>query len=348
MSSKVTSDRFPFKGQVANQSGHLVVSTTPPHNVYYEEYGNKLGEPIFFIHGGPGGGTTPALSGFFDPTRYRIVLFDQRGCGKSIPSASVGDSDSALQGNTTDDLISDILKIRDVLGITSKIHLFGGSWGSTLALAFAIKYPELVQSLILRGIFLIRKVDLDYFYQGNAAAYHLDPFDAKLCGAYVHFPEAWKAYVEAIPVDKRGDMIKAYSDVFNQNDLVQKQKCALAWSIWEGVTSYLTQDYSKLDKFADPQFAMAFARIENHYFMNGAFLGGEGEANRNQNYILENCERIKNIPISIVQGRYDVVCPRFAADELVAKLTSLGAKVDYRVTNAGHSALDEETFKQLC
>ena len=336
------------------KEGNLSVSEHPPHTIAWQEYGNPKGEPVMFLHGGPGGGCAPFLARFFDPERYRIILLDQRGCGKSRPSAADNNPLPALENNTTGHLIGDMDALRSELGIRGKMHLFGGSWGSTLALAYAIEHPENVESMVLRGIFLCRKQDLDYFYQGNAATYEKNPNDHSVPGAYLMYPEAWKRFVEIIPPEKRGDMIKAYAAIFSHipaNDVEHARltEAAKAWSVWEGVSSYLSQDLSDLGKFEEPEFAKAFARIENHYFMNGAFLGGKsGEPNRSNNYILEHADRIKDIPIRIVHGRADQVCPLFQAEELVEALKKADAKdMQYTITPAGHSMLELENCLAL-
>lgn len=340
-SSILSAAEYRYPQPPLNASGLLAVSEDPPHKIHWEEYGNPKGEPVLFVHGGPGGGTAPHYARFFDPARYRVILFDQRGCGKSVPSAAAPDPRPALAANTTDDLIADMARLRAELDITGRMHLFGGSWGSTLSLAYAIRHPETVATLVLRGIFLCRRRDLDYFYQGNAATN-----DTSLPGAYQTFPEPWKDFVAVIPPAKRGDMVKAYAEIFAEEPKdaaarARQLKAAQAWSVWEGATSHLAQDLSDLGKFADPAFARAFALIENHYFMNGAFLGGAGGENRDNNYILENIHRIKDIPVHIVHGRYDAVCPLFQAEDLVAALKKAGAeKIDYRVTVAGHSMFD--------
>jgi len=351
--SKMAPGEWRYPQPALRASGHLNVSQAPRHDLYWEEYGNPLGEPVMLLHGGPGGATTPALSRFFDPARYRIVLFDQRGCGKSRPSASDTDAAPALRANTTPDLISDIHALRRHLDLNRKMHVFGGSWGSTLALAYAIAAPETVQSLILRGIFLCRRKDVDYFYQGNAATYAEDPYDTRLAGTYQFFPEAWKRFVEVVEPQNRHDMVRAYADIFAHTPASNAEEqtllsAACAWSVWEGVTSYLSQDMSDLTRFAESDFAKAFARIENHYFMNGAFLGGAGAGNRDQNYILEQAHRLVGIPVHIVHGRYDVVCPMFQAEELVSALKAAGAtEIDYHLTPAGHSMQERETNRML-
>jgi len=339
-------------------SGHLRVSVRPPHKIYWEEYGNPEGEPVMFLHGGPGAGSPPIVARFFDPDRYRIILFDQRGCGKSKPDAAKSPK-SAIRDNTTGHLIEDIAKIRDHLHINGRMHVFGGSWGSTLGMAYAIKHPDQVQSLVLRGIFLGRKQDVDYFFQGNAANYHNDPDDKSIPGTYRDFPEAahaWKHFVEVIPVMKRGDMVTAYAEIFaktpqNQTERADQERAFTAWSTWEGVTGYFRQDISDVNKFAEPEEAKTYARIETHFSRNGFFLGGSGEANRNQqNYLLEHADSIAHLPIYIVQGEFDRVCPKTQADELVAALEQNGAediRNRYVVTQAGHSSLEAENVKAL-
>jgi proline iminopeptidase len=237
--SKITPDEWRYPQLPARNSGLLNVSSAPRHDVYWEEYGNPEGEPVLFVHGGPGGATHPALSRFFDPTRYRVILFHQRGCGYSTPSASDVDARPALLENTTAHLIGDMQQLRAHLSIQGKMHVFGGSWGSTLALAYAIAHPEAVQTLILRGIFLCRRKDLDFFYQGNAARYASDPHDTSLPGTYMFFPEAWQRFVETIAPEARDDMVKAYADLFAQapdSSAIQarQQEAAIAWSTWEG------------------------------------------------------------------------------------------------------------------
>ncbi len=337
----------------ALKTGWLTVSEKPLHRIYWEEYGNPQGEAVMFLHGGPGGASEPMYSRFFDPKRYRVILFDQRGCGKSLPNAAEDNPAPALADNTTPHLISDIMQLHGALGIEGKMHVFGGSWGSTLALAYGIAHPETVRTLILRGIFLCRRQDMDYFYQGNAVHYAQDANDVSLPGAYMFFPEIWKSYVEAIPAAERGDIVKAYAKRFASIPKTEAERIALteaakAWSIWEGVTCYLAKDLKDIGKFAEPEFAKAFARIENHYFMNGGFLGGQGEQNRDQNFILDNLHKISDIPIHIVHGRYDQVCPMFQAEALVAALKESGAKsVSYRLTASGHSMTEPENLQAL-
>lgn len=324
------------------------------HKIYWHEYGNPNGQPVIFIHGGPGGGTTPKHARFFNPRRYRILLFDQRGCGKSTPSVA-DDRKNGLKDNSTDDLIADIQRLRAERDITGRAHIFGGSWGSTLSLAYAIKHPEDVKSLVLRGIFLCRRKDLDFLYQGNAATYSKDPFGENPPGAFLAFPEAWKAYVELIPEDERGDMVAAYAKLLSSSNAKRATKAAITWSDWEGETSYLAP---KPGEPTGAAFARTFAGIENHYFMSGAFLEKDkkGAWKRDQNYIIENIGKITNgetdeskkLKVFIVQGQYDQVCPRFQADELAAAFKKANkVNLTYVLTTAGHSQTERQTAAAL-
>jgi proline iminopeptidase len=293
-------------------TGRLQVS--PVHNIYYEQAGNPDGQPAVFLHGGPGGGIVPEYRRFHDPAAYRVVLFDQRGSGQSTPHAG-------LEENTTWDLVSDIEKLRERLGIESW-QVFGGSWGSTLALAYAQTHPERVRQLVLRGIFLCRPKEIRWFYQEGASAI---------------FPDVWEEYLNAIPEAERGDMVSAYYRRLTGDDAEAKLAAARAWSIWEGSTSKLLFDHSMIEKFADAEFAMAFARIECHYFMNNAFLPTD-------NYLIENVGKIRHIPSVIVQGRYDVVCPMMSAWEL----HRAWPEADLHVTpDAGHSAMEVGNISAL-
>lgn len=265
-------------------SGRLQVS--PIHELYYEQCGNPQGKPAVFLHGGPGGGISPDYRRYFDPEVYRVVLFDQRGSGQSTPHAS-------LEDNTTWHLVQDIERLRDHLGI-KRWQVFGGSWGSTLALAYAETHPDRVSELVLRGIFLCRPKEIQWFYQEGASAI---------------FPDVWEEYLKVIPEAERVDMVSAYHRRLTSEDPAVRLEAARAWSIWEGSTSKLFFDPSMIEKFAEPEFALAFARIECHYFMNNAFFNTD-------NYLIENVGRIRSIPGVIVQGRYDVVCPATSAWEL--------------------------------
>jgi proline iminopeptidase len=239
-----------------------------------------------FLHGGPGGGLDPDYRRYFDPARWRVALFDQRGCGKSTPHAE-------LRENTTWDLVADIERLREALHI-DKWYVFGGSWGSTLALAYAQAHPDRCLGLILRGIFLLRRAELAWFYQE---------------GASWLFPEAWQEYLAPIPEEERGDLMGAYHRRLINPDPAVRLRAARAWSVWEGSTSKLRPDPKSIERFAGDTFAEAFARIECHYFVNGAFL-------RQDSQLLDDVPKIAHLPGVIVQGRYDVVCPARSAFEL--------------------------------
>lgn len=256
------------------------------HTIYVEEVGNPQGRPIVFVHGGPGGGIDDKHRRYFDPKLWRVVLFDQRGCGKSVPFGE-------LKQNTTFDLVADMEAIREYLHIPAW-HIFGGSWGSTLALTYAISHPSRALSLLLRGIFLLREQELKWFYQS---------------GAHQFYPEDWELFLRPIPPHERSDMIKAYHRRLNSEDKNVINDAAIAWSRWEGSTSKLKKDRSMIEHFSDDNFAYAFARIENHYFYNKGFFIED-------NWILNNIDKIKDIPGVIVQGRYDMPCPPISAYEL--------------------------------
>ena len=283
-------------------TGRLKVS--PIHELYYEQVGNPTGKPAVFLHGGPGGGIAPEYRRYFDPAIYRVVLFDQRGSGKSTPSAS-------LEENTTWHLVSDIEQLREHLRIDTW-QVFGGSWGSTLALAYAETHPERVCELVLRGIFLCRPKEIQWFYQEGASAI---------------FPDVWEEYLKVIPEAERGDMVSAYYRRLTSEAPSVRLEAARAWSIWEGSTSKLFFDPEMIEKFAGPEFALAFARIECHYFMNNSFFNSD-------NYLIENVAKIRHIPSIIVQGRYDVVCPIVSAWELHKAWPEAQLHI---IPDAGHS-----------
>lgn len=283
------------------------------HSIYVEESGNPNGKPVLFVHGGPGGGTHPNHRRFFNPSAYRIILVDQRGCGKSSPHAET-------QENTTQDLVTDFEKIRIKLNI-EKWQVFGGSWGSTLGLAYAQAHPERVTELVLRGIFLGRPQELQFFYQHGTSEI---------------FPDAWDNFIALIPENERHDIMAAYQKRLTGTDKALRYQAALAWSIWEGSTSKLFTDPSLVDQHADPEFALAFARIENHYFMNQLFL--------KPNQLLNGVSQIRTIPGVIVQGRYDVVCPMVSAWELHKAWPEAELNI---VPDAGHSAMETGIALQL-
>lgn len=283
-----------------------MLQVSPLHSIYWEESGNPKGQPLIFLHGGPGGGTTPNNRRFFDPAFYRIVLMDQRGAGRSTPHAS-------LEENTTWHLVEDIEALRKLLNI-EKWVVFGGSWGSTLSLAYAISHPEVVQGLVLRGIFLLRKSEITWFYQS---------------GADNLFPEVFENYSNFIPADERHDLLTAYNRRLMDESIPDMQIAAARhWTDWEMRTSYLVPNESRIKQGEDDKFALAFARIENHYFVNKGFFSSD-------NYLLENIPKIRHIPCIIIQGRYDVVCPFRSAWDLHKAWPESELQV---IADAGHSA----------
>jgi proline iminopeptidase len=284
------------------RSGHLKVSEL--HTIHFEEYGNPRGKPLVFLHGGPGGGIEPFYHRYFDPKKWRIVLHDQRGCGKSRPF-------SELRENTTWHLVADIEKLREHLGIGRWV-VFGGSWGSTLSLAYAETHPNRCKALVLRGVFLLRRSELLWFYQHGASEI---------------FPDAWEHYLAPIPSRERGDMMKAYYKRLTSPDRRVRRKAARAWSIWEGSTSKLLFDPALVKKFGGGRFADAFARIEAHYFVNRGFMKPDDR-------LLCDVPRIRKIPGVIVQGRYDVVCPIRSAWDLHRAWPEAKLVI---VPSAGHS-----------
>lgn len=265
---------------------HGTLKVCDLHTIYFEQSGNPDGKPIVFFHGGPGGGSIPEYRQYCDPVKWRIVIFDQRGCGKSTPHAEI-------QENTTWDLVEDIEKLRIHLGIEQWV-VFGGSWGSTLALAYSETHPERCRGLILRGIFMLRKKEIDWFYQEGAS--------------YI-FPDAWEKYVKPIPEAERHDFVAAYYRRLTSPDAETRLEAARAWSVWEASTSKLFQDPNLMVRFGSDRFADAFARIECHYFMHNGFFEPDDQ-------LLRNVDCIRHIPGIIVQGRYDVVCPMISAWEL--------------------------------
>jgi proline iminopeptidase len=334
------------------RSGHLNAPGFSEHRIYWEEYGTLTGEPVMVLHGGPGAGSHSSLARFFSPQRYRIILFDQRGCGKSTPSAGEDDPTAALTENTTQDLINDISALRHELNIAGKMHVFGGSWGSTLALAYAISHPVTVQTLILRGVFLCRRADVDYFFQGNAAEYAADPLAMPVPGAYLDFPTAWRHFVDAIPPEDRGDVVNSLAEIFAappHTDAERERlvKAASACIAWEGSTSRLNRDENSHGP-PNQKYALTAARILVHYLIHGGFLGIGGEANRDNNYILDHAAGLKDIPVYVVHGRYDRVCHLYQAEALVRALRNTGNNaVNYFITTAGHSSFEPETDTRL-
>jgi proline iminopeptidase len=284
-------DRTPFPAEPMSTANRrsLYPETQPfasgwlpvqgPHEIYYEQCGVRSGKPAVVLHGGPGGAINPTMRRFFDPDRWRVTLFDQRGCGKSRPNAS-------LEDNTTWTLVEDIERLRKHLGV-DKWTVFGGSWGSTLALAYAITHPERVDALVLRGIFLITRREVQWFYQD---------------GASMIFPDSWEKFLNVIPPEERGDMVGAYHRRLTHPDRKIQAEAAAAWSQWEGDSLSLRGPQARPAKFDEIDFAIAFARIECHFFVNNGFMAEDG-------WLLNNVDRIRHIPGWIVQGRFDVVTP---------------------------------------
>ena len=288
-------------------SGHIKVSDV--HQLYYEQCGNPNGKPVVFLHGGPGAGLDPDYRRFFDPEAYRIILFDQRGAGRSIPHASLDD-------NTTWHLVQDIEHIREHFGVEQWL-VFGGSWGSTLSLAYAETHPERVSGLVLRGIFLCRPKEIRWFYEEGQ-------------GASAIFPETWEQYVRIIPEAERGDMVGAYYRRLTSEDEAVQREAAYAWSIWEASALKLLPDQKTIDEFTEPEMAIALARIECHYFINNCFF-------ETDNYLIEHIDRIRHIPAVIVQGRYDIVCPVMSAWDLHRAWPDATLKI---IPDAGHASLE--------
>lgn len=284
-----------------------------PHVLYIEECGNPDGLPVVFVHGGPGGGCTADNRRYFDPARYRIILFDQRGCGRSSPHAE-------LHGNTTQALVADMEQIRETLGIDRWL-VFGGSWGSTLSLVYAETHPERVLGLVLRGIFLVTPGELHWFYQD---------------GIQHVFPDHFEEFVAPIPEAERTDLMRAYYQRLTSQDLAVRREAAEAWSLFEARCSTLLPSEAVVDHFSDPDVAMAIARIECHYFVNDCFLEDD--------QIIRDAGRLRRIPGVIVQGRYDVVCPAFSA----WRLHKAWPEADFHmIPDAGHASSEPGTRAAL-
>jgi proline iminopeptidase len=290
------------------------LQVSPIHSLYYEECGNPKGKPVVFIHGGPGGGVGPQDRRFFNPKHYRIILMDQRGAGKSTPAAS-------LEENTTWHLVSDIEALRQHLKI-ERWQVFGGSWGSTLALTYAIENPSRVTELVLRGIFMIRKKEIDWYYQE---------------GASMIYPDVWESYRDHIPEAERGDFVKAYYSRLTHSDPQVRLAAAKPWTTWEMATSRLYTPPELLNSLVTDDFAIKFARIECHYFINQGFYKEDG-------WILKNVDRIRNIPTVIVQGRYDVVCPVQSAWDLHRAWPEAQLMI---IPDAGHASREPGNAKAL-
>ena len=284
------------------------------HQIYFEQCGNPNGKPALFLHGGPGGGGSQEVRRFFNPDIYRIIVIDQRGCGRSKPHG-------CLENNTTWHLVSDIENLREKLDI-EKWLVFGGSWGSTLSLAYAQAHPKSVSELVLRGIFLLREEELHWFYQDGASRI---------------FPEAWSGFLDIIDEDKRDNLMSSYHEIFKSDNKEKRLKAAIAWSKWEAATSSLAYKPSLIEEFSNPEFALAFALIENHYFMNKGWF-------KTENQIIESIDIIRSIPAVIVQGRYDVVCPMKTAWELSEAWPEAELIV---APGSGHTAFEKEITHAL-
>lgn len=294
------------------RQGRLRVSAL--HEIYYEEVGNPGGIPVLTVHGGPGGGSSPTLRRFHDPAKYRIILFDQRGCGRSTPHAD-------LRENTTWHLVEDMERLRTHLGI-EKWHLFGGSWGSTLSLAYAQTYPERVSAMVLRGIFLMRRKEVEWFYQD---------------GCNWLYPDAYEAFAGQIAPADRGDMVSAYYERLTHPNRNTQLAAARAWSHWEGTTLSIGEQTNRSKSFGSDAFALAFARIECHYFINRGFF-------ENDDFLLRGVDRIRHIPAVIVNGRFDVITPVANAWDLIKRWPEASLRI---VPMAGHAMTEGGTVHEL-
>ncbi len=287
-----------------------IIDVGQGHRVYFEQSGNPDGIPVVVCHGGPGGGSSPAMRRYFDPQVYRVILFDQRGCGRSRPYAS-------CEANTTWHLVADMEEIRRTLGIEQWV-LFGGSWGATLALIYAQSHPERVTHIVLRGVFLMTQSELDWFYNGGAGRF---------------WPETWSRFISLVPENERGDLIKAYHKRLFSGNRNEEIRFGRAWSAWENALASIASNGVSGDP--PSEYARAFARLENHYFINNGFLDFDGQ-------ILANMGRISHLPGKIIQGRYDMICPPQSA----WRLSELWPNADLvMVRNAGH-ALSEPGISQ--
>ena len=289
------------------------IKTDDGNKVYFEECGNPDGLPVLVIHGGPGAGCNPNMRRYFDPKFYRIILFDQRGCGRSLPHNSI-------INNTTWHLIDDIEKIRKKLKL-NKFLIFGGSWGSTLGLIYSINFPQNVIGMILRGIFLMTRKELNWFYKDG--------------GASLFWPEKWKEFVETIPKNEQSDIIKAYHKRLFHKSKEIREKFSILWLKWE---NSLASMQKSINNYTPPiNYALAFSRIENHYFFNKGFLGSD-------DYILSNAKKIDKIPGIIIQGRYDMVCPPNSAN----KLKNVWPKSELKIIDfSGHAMSEPEISREL-
>lgn len=307
----MTDFRTPYPPVEPYDTGTLDVGDG--HTLYYERCGTPGAKPAVFLHGGPGGGVSARHRQLFDPARYDVLLFDQRGCGRSTPHAG-------LEANTTWHLVADLDRLREMIG-ADRWLVFGGSWGSTLALAYAQTHPERVSEMVLRGIFTASQRELDWYYQ---------------YGASEIFPELWEDFIAPIPVEERDDLRAAYRRRLTGKDEAAQLEAAKAWSMWEGRTLTLLPDSQVSSGFGDPHFALAFARIENHYFVNGAWLE-EGR-------LIRDASKLRSIPGTIIQGRYDVVCPARTAFELHRAWPEAEFHL---IEGAGHAYMEPAIYDRL-
>lgn len=283
------------------------------HQIYWERFGTKGAKPAVFLHGGPGGATGPGNRRVFDPALYDVMMFDQRGCGKSVPHASI-------DANTTWHLVADIERLRELMGVETWL-VFGGSWGSTLALAYSETHPERVSELVLRGIYTLTRAELDWYYQ---------------FGVSEMFPDKWERFIAPIPEEERHEMMAAYRRRLTGTDREEQLRCAVAWSTWEGETITLLPNPDYSDHFYDPEFALAFARIENHFFVHAGWLE-EGQ-------LLRDAHKLKDIPGVIIHGRYDMPCPA----KYAWQLHKAWPKADFHlIEGAGHAYLEPGILDQL-
>lgn len=296
------------------ETGYHQTTDGSGHEIYWERIGNPDGPAVVFFHGGPGGGIKSEYRKFFDPSYYQVVLFDQRGAGRSKPHAS-------LEGNTTWDLVKDTEDLREKFGIEKWI-VFGGSWGSTLSMVYAETHPERVKALVLRGLFMCRDQEIQWFYQSGASRL---------------FPEAFEQYREFIPKEEQGDLVAAYYKRLTGDDRETQLEAARRWSIWEGSTSQLVPEKGFIEDFGEAEFALAFARIECHYFTNKIFLDSDS-------WILDNAHKLADIPTTLVHGRYDVVCPIENAWDLKKKMPHMDLQIMER---SGHSTFESEIENAL-
>lgn len=283
------------------------------HQIYWERFGTKGAKPAVFLHGGPGGATGPGNRRLFDPALYDVMMFDQRGCGKSVPHASI-------EANTTWHLVADIERLRELMGVETWL-VFGGSWGSTLALAYSETHPERVSELVLRGIYTLTRAELDWYYQ---------------FGVSEMFPDKWERFIAPIPEEERHEMMAAYRRRLTGTDREEQLRCAVAWSTWEGETITLLPNPDYSDHFYDPEFALAFARIENHFFVHAGWLE-DGQ-------LLRDAHKLKDIPGVIIHGRYDMPCPA----KYAWQLHKAWPKADFHlIEGAGHAYLEPGILDQL-